>query len=83
MYVLKMFICNFRQVAEEEPEVLENPEDIIEGSDDDELRQIPKDLPGKVGKKKMEKMQAKADKKLQREAELQVRLSAQSLNSNF
>ena len=36
------------------------------------MRQGAKDLPGKIGKKKMEKLEAKAEKKRMREYELQV-----------
>ena len=64
-----------QQAAEEIQEPIDDGsnEHLEAGSDDDELSQVAKDLPGKVGKKKQQKLQDKADKKLQREAELQER----------
>jgi len=62
-----------RQVVDEPEDIADEPQEIIDGSDDDEMRQGAKDLPGKIGKKKMEKLEAKAEKKRMREYELQER----------
>ena len=62
----------FRQVVDEPEDIADEPQEVVDGSDDDEIRQGAKDLPGKIGKKKMEKLEAKAEKKRMREYELQV-----------
>ena len=62
----------YRQVVDEPEDIVDEPQEVVDGSDDDEIRQGAKDLPGKIGKKKMEKLEAKAEKKRMREYELQV-----------
>ena len=62
----------FRQVVDEPEDIADEPQEVVDGSDDDEIRQGAKDIPGKIGKKKMEKLEAKAEKKRMREYELQV-----------
>merc|ERR1712226_766531 len=59
-----------QQAAEEIQEPVDDGFNEDLGSDDDELRQVEKELPGKLGKKKQQKLQDKAEKKLQRDAEL-------------
>ena len=62
----------YRQVVDEPEDIADEPQEVVDGSDDDEIRQGAKDIPGKIGKKKMEKLEAKAEKKRMREYELQV-----------
>lgn len=63
-----------RQVAEEpEPDLDRAQDEHDEEQLDSDNEERVRELPGKMGKKKLEKMQAKADKKLEREAELRER----------